>query len=114
MSIESEFTSRLPEIAAALPLLVDRGLAAGAELVVNSAKDRVPVGDPTPHLKDRINAKRAGRGKYIVYGGDGEAWWGHFVEHGTSHSAPEPFLVPALEEERDPILALVTEELRGL
>ena len=36
------------------------------------------------------------------------------VEHGTSHSPPHPFLVPALEEEREQVQVIARIELGKL
>jgi HK97 gp10 family phage protein len=103
--------SRFPAIAAELEPLTRGALEAGAELVSTAAKGRVVVGERTPHLRDAIHTDSEPEGVYVV-AGDKETFYGHMVEHGTSHSAPQPFLIPALEETRSEVLALVAEALR--
>jgi HK97 gp10 family phage protein len=104
--------SRLPEIAAELPNMVDAAIEQGAEVVAEYARFRVPVeyGD----LRDAIHVDRDSRSEYEVVAGDKEVFYGHMVEHGTSHSAPEPFLVPALEDAHDDIVHIVETALEGL
>jgi hypothetical protein len=54
----------------------------------------------------------AGAGAHVI--ADSDVFYGHLVEHGTSHSAPHPFLVPSLEANRKPILAAATAVLRKI
>lgn len=110
----STLRSRLPEIAAELRPKVSQAVSKGADLVVEGARERVPVGPEKPHLRDAIHKERIGPAEYAVVAGDKEVFWGHLVEHGTVHSAPHPFLVPAAEALSGAIEALVAESLRGL
>jgi hypothetical protein len=50
----------------------------------------------------------------MVVAGDDDVFYGHMVEHGTTHSAPHPFRVPAAEEARDPVRNLFVASLRNL
>jgi HK97 gp10 family phage protein len=98
--------SRLPKIAAELALKIDGVAEAGAEIIAQKAKDRVPVGSGQVHLRDRIHVERAeGTGWYVI-AGDNKAWYGHLVEHGTRSASPHPFLIPAAEESRKDIEAI--------
>lgn len=111
--------SRFPEVIAELRPKVGASIKASAELVEERAKAKVPVGPDPVHLFDAIHVERESVGEYSVVAGgpvpgDEDVYYGHMVEFGTSHSAPEPFLVPALEESRPEIEALVTGALRGL
>jgi HK97 gp10 family phage protein len=103
--------SRIPRIAADLERLMEDVEERGAEAVKRDAKARVAV--LTGNLRNRIHTDRQVEGTYVL-GGDKEAWYGHLVEFGTTHSAAQPFLVPALEENRDNILADGRRTLRGL
>lgn len=111
----AKLTSRLPEIAAELPVRMDAVAKQGAELVEGRAKarapDRPPIGEG---LVEAIHVERERAGSYEVVAGDGDVFYGHMVEHGTSHSAPRPFLVPSLEESRDDVTALAQAALGGL
>ena len=92
--------SRLPEIAAALPPELDAALQQAADEIVVAAKERVPV--DTGRLQRAIHAEKTDDG-VAVLAGDSEAWYGMLVEHGTRYIPPHPFLIPALEENRDRI-----------
>jgi len=104
--------NRIGDFASKLDELVREATLAGAELIVESAKERVPV-DPTAkhHLRDAIHTQVDEDGVWVV-AGDREAWYGHMVEHGTTHSAPEPFLIPAVEENADKVVDLVRDAIR--
>lgn len=107
--------NRFPQIIAGLTPKVDAALGVGAQVIAVDAAQRVPVGDPKVHLKDRIRAERLGRCEWAVIAGDeNDVFYGHMVEHGTTHSAPHPFLVPAAEANGTRVLGLVTGALRRL
>lgn len=106
--------SRLPEIAATLPGRVDAALKAGADLVAEDAIVRVHPHRLGGELEDAIHVDDRQREGIYVIAGDDTAFYGHLVEHGTSHSAPYPFLVPALEANQDRIEHLVRESLGHL
>jgi HK97 gp10 family phage protein len=103
--------SRIPQIIIEIALVADEIEEDGAELVTADAKARVPVRSGT--LRDKIHAEKETEGTYVV-AGDDDVWYGHLVEHGTSHSAPRPFLVPALEENRGEIVNRGAARLRRL
>jgi HK97 gp10 family phage protein len=99
------FRSRLPKIAAELAAKANGITEAGAELIVERAKERVPVGEGEVHLRDHIHVEPAEDGHYVV-AGDGETFYGHIVEHGSVNAAPHPFLIPAAEESRKEVQVL--------
>ena len=98
--------SRFPVIIAELGPRMNAVAREGAELIAQRAKQRVPVGAPEVHLRDAIHVEDEKRGSYLVVAGDTDAWYGHLVEFGTTHSAPRPFLLPSFEESTDEIAAL--------
>lgn len=107
--------NRLPEIIRELETEVEKAVReAVEELVVPAAKARVPK--DTGHLAEAIHTELALEGVYVVAGGrvpgDADVFYGHMVEHGTTHSAPRPFLVPALEENREAITERAAEAVR--
>lgn len=102
--------SRLPRIAASLKPRVDSSLRLGAEAVAQTARDRAPRASGA--LAEAIHTETDEQGTWVVAGDDG-VFYGHLVEHGTSKSAPQPFLIPALEERREEILAAVAASLKG-
>ena len=102
-------TNRLPEIIAELPVAVRAALMQSAQLVVQSAQDRVPV--ETGRLKDAIHVELTEEG-VAVLAGDHKVFYGNMVEHGTVSQPAHPFLVPALEENRATIEAMVAAAIR--
>ena len=107
--------SRFPMIAAELAPRVSAAVKAGAESISETAKTK--VADPPPvgeGLREAIHVENSGPASYSVIAGNSDVFYGHMVEHGTSHSAPKPFLIPAMEERKDDAAALVTAVLRGL
>jgi HK97 gp10 family phage protein len=103
--------SRLPEIALELNARALAGLEAGAELIAEGARQRVPV--ESGALRDSIHVDTT-KGEVSVVAGDRTAFYGHMVEFGTTHSPAEPFLVPAAEAAKVEVAAAVTTALREL
>lgn len=106
--------SRFPEIIAELRPRVGAAVKATAEHIEKGAKDRVPIGPPDVHLYDDIRVERRGPAEYAVAAGRENTFYASWVEFGTSHSSPQPFLIPAAEEGVPVAEALVTAALRGL
>lgn len=100
------------DFTALMQKLVREAELAGAELIAEAAKERVPVDESAQtHLRDAIHVKETEDGVLVV-AGDKTHWYGHLVEHGTSHSAPHPFLIPALEQEQGRVVGLISEAIR--
>jgi HK97 gp10 family phage protein len=100
--------NRLPEIAAALEVEVRAAAREAAELVAADARTRVPV--DTGRLRAAIHVEQTAETTEVV-AGDREAWYGHIVEHGGVGHPAHPFLIPALEENREAIVALIAERV---
>lgn len=105
------YQTRLPAIAAALPARVRGPMRAGADRVERAAKSRVVVDSGA--LRDAIHVEDI-EGGYAVLAGDDDVFYGHLVEHGTSQTAPRPFLIPALEESSAFIVDEVAAALEGM
>ena len=108
--------SRIPAIIAGLEPRVNAAVRAGAEAIAVEATARAPDAPPQGeglveaiHVEDSEEA-----GGYYVVAGDEDVFWGHFVEMGTTHSAPHPFLIPAMESQKDAVANAVTLVLRTL
>lgn len=105
--------NRLPEIAAEIALKVDPAVKAAAAKIAEDAASKVALGPAPEHLRDEIHVERRGKAKYAVVAGEASgAFYGHMVEHGTTHSAPHPFLVPALAENVVETVRLVEEAIK--
>lgn len=102
--------SRIPEIAKALEPAIHEAVKEAADTIRDAAKERVPV--RTGRLRRAIHTEEAPEGAYVI-AGDSQAWYGHLVEHGTSHSPPHPFLVPAFEENRREIQEHLAETIKA-
>src|SRR3954462_6851228 len=106
------YRSRLPKIIAELAATMDGISEAGALFVAERAKQRVPV--ETGRLRDAIHVEKDGFASHAVVAGNGQAFYGHIVEHGSVKMPPHPFLIPALEESRAEIEAAAAAALRKL
>lgn len=71
-----------------------------ADDVFDTAQALVPVdtGYLELQIKDRVDASRL-RAEVGVW--DDHAYYGEFVEHGTSSMEAQPFLLPAFEQHRN-------------
>ena len=103
--------SRLGEIARKVGPTAVRALRPHMDAIALGAKARVPV--ETGALQRAIHVDSEPNG-YSVVAGDRDVFYGHLVEHGTRHSPPHPFLVPAFEAEKPPLLAGVAKALGDL
>lgn len=104
------------EVNAMLSRLSDAGrgralgsaLLAGALLVEGDAKRRAPVDTGT--LRNSIRAEQQSDTEATV---GTPVEYAPFVEYGTSRQAAQPYLRPALEQNRDAIVATVTQVIRN-
>lgn len=103
--------SRIPEIIGEIPGAVTDAMRATADAVADGARERVPVDSGS--LRDAIHVEEIPDG-FRVVAGDTEAFYGHIVEHGGTRTPPRPFLVPALEAERENHRERVSEALEDL
>lgn len=104
--------NRLPEIIDALPNAIHDAVKHAAEQVAESARARVPVvsGD----LQRAIHVEPGEtEDEMLVLAGDRKVFYGNLVEHGGAVNRPaHPFLIPALEENRELILAELRDAVR--
>ena len=105
--------SLLPTIAATLDTVTATAVQAAAERVASNARSRVPVN--TGRLRDAIHTEADGNDVYVVAGGgEHNVFYGHLVEFGGAHTPPRPFLIPAMENERNQIVLSVANALRKI
>ena len=103
--------NHIGRIARLIKPAVEDAIQQGAELVAERARMRAPI--ETGALKASIHTELEHNG-YSVVAGDSDVFYGHLVEHGTSHSAAQPFLVPALEDSRKEIVKLAEVQLKQI
>lgn len=112
------FFNNFPAIAAALPDALSDIVIETTESLVSRASAKAPVGE-TGQLRDawQVTYRHrrtdgnvvSGRIQSIALNDDGD-FYGFYVEVGTTFSRAQPFLVPALVEERPEFVA----RLQGL
>jgi HK97 gp10 family phage protein len=107
--VSATLKSRFPQIVAALDPSMMAATKAAAEVIAQRAKDRVPV--ESGELRDAIHVVDEDEGHSVV-AGDTDAFYGHMVEFGTTHTAARPFLIPAAEETRPEVEAAASAALR--
>jgi HK97 gp10 family phage protein len=105
------YTSRLPAVIAGLHARTELTAAEAADRIVERAKARAPI--RTGALRDAIHKENAPDG-FLVLAGDGGVFYGHIVEHGGVHTAPRPFLIPALEQTRAEVDSIGRRRFEGL
>ena len=105
------FKSRLPEIAIELEVRLHEVAASAAEMIAESARERVPVA--SGRLRDAIHVEKTETGASVV-AGDREAFYGHIIEHGSRNAPAHPFLIPAAEAVHPELLSLAREALAKL
>jgi len=73
----------------------------GAEIIVQEAKRRAPVDTGTLRKSIRSKfGKRSSDSVTVEIGPSSKAYYGYFVEFGTSRMAAQPFLRPAIDEHK--------------
>ena len=107
-----KLTSHIPRISTEIHVRVAAATEAGAKLIEEAAKERVPV--KTGALRDAIHTEFKGDADWAVVAGNRDAFYGHMVEFGTTHSPAHPFLVPAAEARRMEVQKIVAAALRHL
>ena len=97
-----------------------KALTKGANVVLKSAKEKVPV--DTGNLKrslakkvtvsKREHSARIGwtQGKQAKH----DAYYGHMVEYGTMRSAAQPFMRPSLDNHEDDVLDAYGEAIQDV
>ncbi len=99
-----------------------RAVKAGAQMMLEEIYARAPVGDPAtdPHSGQLVSNLRVAvrktantiRARVVV---NAIAFYWHFVEFGTRHAPPHPFVTPAFESRKQAAAQEVIDEFeRGL
>lgn len=104
--------SRIPQIQVALSRIPDVANKDIAESIAEEARERVPT--RTGALRDAIHVEFKGDNDWSVVAGDTDAFYGHIVEYGSTHTAPHPFLTPAAESQLPTLWARYAAYLRRL
>jgi HK97 gp10 family phage protein len=112
--------SDFPKIARAIPDEVKDALKDEAEKVASIARSKAPLG-ATGNLRDSIKVIDYNEPGFVGYRvvadarsatGKNNSHYAHFVEHGSVKNEPaRPFLVPALEESREPAIKAIAEAI---
>ena len=108
----AKLESRLPEIIGALPLRVGAAIHAGTEQMAQEAKDRAPV--RTGELRDSIEAREGISKDHGHAYGIWAAWYWRFSEFGTVHEPARPWMIPAVESNKDSLVEAVRAALEKI
>lgn len=106
----------------ALPLILQKkilrsAMRAGGKIVLDSAKQRVPVDTGALQASLKLRAMKRSKnvlGVQILTGKGffvGKQFYGAFLELGTHKLPARPYLRPALEENRTSVLGLMQQEI---
>lgn len=103
---------KLPEAVAGKAM--DDALMAGAEIVRADASRRAPrrTGKLAESIVAELQEGKSGR-KSAVIGPNEEAFYGSFVELGRSNQAAQPYLRPALDENKNAVQRAIADALRA-
>ena len=114
----TELEEKLSNLDVKLSRALDEALEEIAEKIRDDAKSLVPV--DTGALKKSIRIEKKEKLQVsIVAGGGGvinprtgrEVDYAGYVEFGTSHMSPQPYMQPALEKNRDELLNIVKRKV---
>lgn len=97
MSSHASWSSEIDGIVRRAAPAIDAAVERSAGRIRDTARVLVPVGAPTTHIRSTIRV-RSGRSVGIqreVIAGSRSAFYSGFVEFGTVHLAPRPFMTPA-------------------
>ena len=114
--------SSLGDISSGIPDEVKDAIKEQADEIADAARQKVPV--RTGKLRDSIEVIDYNEPGFVGYrivadaraeGGRYNAPYAHMVEYGSVHNEPaRPFMLPALEEGREPTLKAVSDALDNL
>lgn len=108
------FVNRLPEIILQVEersTVVAEKAAARVEFL---AKENVRKRSGDLERAIHVEPNEDVPGSFEVKAGNNRAFYGHMIEHGTSHSPAFPFLVPAVEAVRMEVNELGRQEFLNL
>lgn len=100
-----------------LPIAVEKriaqkGLRAGAKVIIKDAKSRVPVDEGVLKKEIKTKAGPKSRGNVIIQiFTSTKAWYSHLIEFGTSNMRARPFLRPAVDNNHAEILKAMGDKM---
>ncbi|NGP59887.1 HK97 gp10 family phage protein [Paenibacillus thiaminolyticus] len=100
--------------------LENKALQEGGEIIAAAQREKVAVSDKASlHMRDDIKVSRVRRqdGVKLVLIGPGKktGWRAHFLEFGTKKSPAQPFIYPALHEQKGAVEQhMIREFQRGV
>ena len=105
--IKTEWKDNTGAVKAAMERAIEKGLTGAALLVEGDAKLRTPVdtGNLRSSLNHTVEPTEATVGTNVEYA--------PYVEFGTVRQAPQPYLRPALDENKAKINAIISTAIRG-
>lgn len=108
VTIKGDLAAQVEKALEARRVEIERALEATGDNVRNTARSLVPK--DTGKLHDSIAAHNEGLEVEVgVF--DKTAYYGRFIEHGTSTRGAQPFMLPAFERERTRFLDRLKEAI---
>ena len=107
LSMKVTYKSNTAKVGKEFKAAIDRALTTSALLVQGDAKLRSPV--DTGNLRSSISHKVT-TNKATIFVPQSVSY-GVFVEYGTSRQAPQPYMEPALRENKAKIISIFKREL---
>ena len=106
MTVKVKVTSRTKEVSAQFKKAVERGLTAAAIIVESDAKLRAPVdtGNLRSSITHTVEGDRATVHTNVEYA--------PYMEYGTSRTAAQPYLEPALLENKAKIQKVFEAQIK--
>jgi len=113
-----ELEEKLSNLEEKLSRALNEALEEIAEKILDDAKNFAPV--DTGALRKSIRTEKKGKLQVSVLAGGGgvinpktgrEVDYAGYVEFGTSRMAPQPYMQPAFEKNKDEILQIVKEKV---
>ncbi|HLR91835.1 MAG TPA: HK97-gp10 family putative phage morphogenesis protein [Atopostipes sp.] len=106
-----ELTQQLEKMGYDVKQNEEKALVAGAEVMQKATKGQVRV--RTGNLKDHIEISDVENGEVYVYvDQQGQAYYGFFLEMGTSKMRAQPFMGPAFNRSKGQIERAMADSLR--
>jgi HK97 gp10 family phage protein len=115
MSVQLEGVANLLSRISNLGLSIDthvkeKALKKGAGFLQEKIKEATPV--KTGKLRDSITFSEVKNGKVEIGPDYAGAFYGHFVEFGSSKAGAQPFIQPTFENNKDEIEKIMSKEIK--
>lgn len=114
MSDIDDILKRIDDLTPAALKAVENGMDEALDVLQQAAKQEAPVADEDGgELRDSIFKQRRRRGDVVMGTVGTRAEHGAHVEYGTSKMAAQPFLYPALKQNRGRVREIIENAVKS-